>query len=86
MLKTAVFAPMPSASVSTLTAANPGLFLRVRNPYRRSAPKVSIQFTRRSSRHSSFTCSTPPNSRNAVRRASSRDIPAATFSVICRSK
>jgi len=30
-LKMAVLAPMPSASVSTLTAANPGFFRKVRS-------------------------------------------------------
>ena len=35
-LKMAVFAPMPSASVSTATAAKPGLFASIRSPKRKS--------------------------------------------------
>jgi len=32
MLKIAVFAPIPKASVNTATAVNPGDFARMRNP------------------------------------------------------
>src|SRR5580704_7088901 len=35
----AVFAPIPSASVSTAIAVNPGFFSRTRNPYRTSCQK-----------------------------------------------
>ena len=35
-LKMAVFAPMPSASVSTATAVKPGAFSSERRPYRTS--------------------------------------------------
>src|SRR5271169_3366606 len=41
-LKIAVFAPMPMASVSTATTANPGFFASMRQPYRMSCSKVSI--------------------------------------------
>ncbi len=40
-LKTAVFAPMPSASVRIAVAANPGLCSSDRNPNRRSRNSLS---------------------------------------------
>src|SRR6185295_17400788 len=42
MLKIAVFAPMPSASVRITTVAKPGLFQRTRKPYRRSCSRVPM--------------------------------------------
>jgi hypothetical protein len=36
MLKIAVFAPIPKASVSTATSVNPGLFTSIRTAYRKS--------------------------------------------------
>jgi hypothetical protein len=84
--KIAVFAPMPSASVSSATAAKPGFFRNVRTAYRTSCTKSSSQFALRMSRQSSFHCSTPPNSASAARRASSGIIPAAMFRAISRSR
>src|SRR5215204_1563731 len=43
--KMAVFAPMPSASVNTATAANPGCLARVRTAYRTSFKRVLIVLT-----------------------------------------
>ena len=45
-VKIAVFAPMPSASVSTATSVKPGLFASVRTAYRRSCWRWSIQHRR----------------------------------------
>src|SRR5579864_1778346 len=39
-LKIAVFAPIPNASVSIATAANPGDFASIRNPYRMSCSRL----------------------------------------------
>jgi hypothetical protein len=41
-LKIAVFAAMPSASVRTATAVNPGAFFSSRNPMRASRTKLPI--------------------------------------------
>ena len=41
-LNIAVDAPIPSASVITATAANPGVFRRFLNAYRTSCPSVSM--------------------------------------------
>src|SRR5215469_9995281 len=41
-LKIAVFAPIPRARVIMATMAKPGLWHRVRTPYRTSCQKVSI--------------------------------------------
>ena len=43
MLKMAAFAPIPSASVSAATAANPGFFNSPRTPYRTSCQRVPIE-------------------------------------------
>jgi hypothetical protein len=40
--KMALFAPTPSASVSTATSVNPGRFNSVRTPYRTSFSRVLI--------------------------------------------
>ena len=40
-LKIAVFAPIPSASVSTATMVNAGLLTRDRNAYREILPEVA---------------------------------------------
>ena len=39
----AVFAPMPNASVSTASAANPGELRNIRRPNLRSCQKLSMQ-------------------------------------------
>src|ERR1700758_5118041 len=39
----AVFAPIPSASVTIATAVNPGFFLSVRAPYRISCRRFSME-------------------------------------------
>jgi hypothetical protein len=41
-LKIAVFAPIPSASVNTAIAVNPGFFANIRSPYRASCQSVCI--------------------------------------------
>ena len=41
-LKIAVFAPMPSASVTTATIVKPGFFASIRIPYRKSRNIVGI--------------------------------------------
>src|SRR5262249_19630428 len=43
-LKIAVFAPIPSASVSTTTAVNPRLLLSTRKASRRSAQSMSMHY------------------------------------------
>jgi hypothetical protein len=40
--KTAVFSPIPSASVSTAMDVNPGFARRTRTAYRRSAKNVDM--------------------------------------------
>src|SRR5258706_11820543 len=47
MLKIAALAPMPSARVRMATAANPGLFARVRTPIRRSCRSDSMAVSRK---------------------------------------
>jgi hypothetical protein len=42
MLKIALFAPIPSASVTIATRVNPGFFRSIRAPYRKSWKIVSI--------------------------------------------
>src|SRR5467141_737215 len=46
---------------------------------------MSRRFSHRASRHSSLNRSTPPNSKEARRRASSLGSPAATYSATCCS-
>lgn len=41
-LKTAVLAPIPSARVTTAISENPGLFINIRAPYRKSCQMDSI--------------------------------------------
>src|SRR6266513_2278610 len=85
-LNTAVLIPIPSAKESTAAAVKPGLFRRIRSPYRTSVPRSPIQFTLRASRHFSLVCSIPPKSRRARRCASSCVIPCATYSWVFRSR
>jgi hypothetical protein len=66
-----VVAPMPSPSVNSATAANPGLWRKVRRAYRKSCHRSSSQRVPRASRHCSFTCSGQPKARRACLRASS---------------
>jgi hypothetical protein len=72
----ALFAPMPSASEVTATRVNAGLCRSSRRPYLRSWAMSSIHRVPRTSRQSSFTCSSPPNSSRARRRASASESPA----------
>src|SRR4030095_3356768 len=46
-LKTAVFTPMPSASDTSATAVNPGVFQSIRTPYRMSCRRVIGSFVSR---------------------------------------
>ena len=62
--------PNSALSLDPDWGLHPALRDSMRAPYRRSCNRVSIKLTRRLSRHSSLTCSTPPNSRMAARRAS----------------
>jgi hypothetical protein len=73
----APFAPMPSASVSTATAVNTGLFRSTRSAKRVSWPSDSISGKPRTSRYASFVRTTPPKSRSAAFLASSGDSPRA---------
>src|SRR5216684_3043122 len=79
-LKIAVFAPIPSASVSTATAVNPGFLLSMRRPYRTSSTNSSTRRQPHVSRATSFTNSTFPNSRRAARFASSTASPLSVRS------
>src|SRR5437763_647894 len=65
-LKSAVLAPMPSASEKMATAVKPGLLRSVRIAYRKSCPSCSTHTPGRCARAISFACSTPPNFLNAV--------------------
>src|SRR5260370_18283746 len=72
-------APMPSVSVSTATAANPGDLRRVRRAKRRSCQSVSIKHSQPAERTTSFVTSRLPCSNRTARNASLRLIP-------CRSE
>src|SRR5215469_5443884 len=76
--KTAVLEPIPSARVKTATAVNPGFFLSIRKPYRASSSKSPSHLRPHSSRVTSFTKPTFPNSRSAACSASFRSAPRAT--------
>src|SRR6266851_2031069 len=60
MEKTAVFAPIPSATMMTAAAVKPRFFASRRAPNRKSRITVSRRLPARTSRTRSFTCSTPP--------------------------
>src|SRR5262249_32177809 len=75
MLKTAVFAPMPSARVKITRAAKRGLRSAVRNAYARSSRSRSKLLAGHWFRHASLICPTPPNSSRACRRASAGSMP-----------
>jgi hypothetical protein len=79
-LKIAVLALMPSASVSTATAAKPGFLRRMRTPWPTSRPNCSSQAPDRTARTCSFHDSTPPSSRRADRRAAADAMPCRIFS------
>src|SRR5215467_11947845 len=83
--KTAVFAPIPSASIITAASVNPGFFASSRAPNSTSRHTVPIHAPARTSLTRSFTCSTPSLSTSAARRASSALIPARIFCVVIRS-
>src|SRR5581483_10619644 len=78
-LKMAVLAPMPSASVATAAAVNPGARRRPRMAQRTSAAAASIVWPARTPRTSSFTRIRLPASRRASARAASEFMPAAIF-------
>ena len=82
MLKMAVLAPMPSANVRHATMLKTGDRASERAEYRTSRQSISIQMPGRTSRTRSFTCSTPPTSRSAARRAASGSIPALILSSV----
>ena len=73
--KSAVFAPIPSASVRIATAVNPGDFARIRRPNRRSCINRSSAPQPHASRVTSRTNPTFPNSRRAACSASSAVLP-----------
>src|SRR5690348_11934851 len=58
----------------------------MRRPKRTSCIKSSTRLTRHASRQFSLDCSTPPNSRVALRRASVGVNPAATYSRVFSSR
>ena len=66
------------ADTQQFAALTAGDFLIMRQPKRRSCWRWTNQFQRLSARHSSFTCSTPPNSLRARLSASSRLMPSAS--------
>ena len=66
-LKMAVFAPIPSASVSTATMLNAGLRRSRRTPYRRSWPNCSTTAQLDISCIASFTAVRLPKARRAAR-------------------
>src|SRR6516165_8921736 len=86
MLKSAVFTPIPSASVTMATAANPGDLRSVRVACPTSCAIVSKNRTPRASRHSSFSCSVPPRISRVCRRASSAGTPDCSNFSTCWSK
>src|SRR5215469_167613 len=86
MLNTAVLIPMPSASVSTATIANPGSLWAVRRAYRRSWASRSIEIHRHIARTSSITSATFPNACCAAYRASSGVRPFSCCSLASNSR
>jgi hypothetical protein len=78
--KIAVFAPMPSASVSTATAVKPGFLRIVRTPNLTSCIRVSTKPPPFTSLHASFTRVQLPKLPLAARAASSGVMPRRTFS------
>src|ERR1035441_2372055 len=78
-LNTAVFAPIPMASDAIATAVKTGVRPSTRIPYRTSRARFRSVFRPRASRHSSRKCATPPNSRCAMRPASTAASPRARF-------
>ncbi len=85
-LKIAVFAPMPSASVTIATTVNPGAFISIRSANRRSCIVFSTEGSVWRSRYVSAVCVKPPNATRAARVAFSRVMPARTLSSITRSR
>ena len=78
----AVFAPMPSASVRIATAANPGDFVIILTPNRKSCISRSSDPQPHVSRVTSCTSPTFPNSRRAARSASSIFSPRSARSCV----
>ena len=78
MVKIAVFAPMPIASVASTAVVTPGVRRSERMPNRMLRQSVSSAGMLRSSRCASRACASPPMSRRAARRASSADRPRDT--------
>ena len=78
--------PIPSASVTTTNAVSPEVRRKLRIANRKSCTSESTNAPVRESRTCSFTCSTPPNSIRAARRASAAGIPARIFSSISSSR
>ena len=76
-VKIAVFAPIPSANVSTATMVNTEFFRSIRRPKRTSWSKVSRKGMLRTSRTGSLVCSMPSSLARASRRVSSGDMQAA---------
>src|SRR5580698_8237935 len=80
-----VFAPMPSASVSTATKVKPGVFRSMRMPNFTSCASCSSQTMLQTSRVSSATRVVLPNLRMAANRASSGGMPRSMLSCVSRS-
>ena len=85
-LNTTMLDPIPNASITAPRIVSDGLRRSPRNDCRTSAPMVSMPAPARTSRTASLTCSAPPNSSSASRRASNGSAPARIFSSsnICR--
>src|ERR1700679_3597736 len=79
-LKSAVFAPIPSASTVTAAKLNPGFCRSTRSPWRISMPRSSSQIQRHTSRLRSSVDATFPNWRRAAAVASAIGIPPSTIS------
>jgi hypothetical protein len=88
MLKMAVFAPIPSARVSSAMAVYPGARRKVRSAYRRSCARpimsvllASVRASRTATRWHSFSMARrSPKACRAASRAASGDIPASISS------
>ena len=81
-LKISELAAIPSASVTTAAAVNPGFLRSMRTPNPTSMKKSSIAAQRHTARLSSSVNSTFPNSRRAAASASFLGLPCTTSASI----
>src|SRR5205814_10179320 len=85
-LNIAVFAPIPSASVTAAMIVKPGFLQNIRTPNRKSRQHVSTKNSQPPERTSSFVTSRLPRSRRTSRSASLRLTPCFIFSAASISK